>query len=496
MLKSETHLRPAAAPAAVLPSPAIPPPRRFALRLTAAFLPLAAVLLYTGVTSVQLYRSAARREGLMARSRERIETLGRLEHSIGTVSALCLAFVANEGRVPASSALMQQTVATANRLLVLTDTDPVEAADCRQLVAIVQRRARVGQRLLQLPAGPDFLAEVNQIWRQSTPDESQLGHVLTGRIRRLEINHLAELHAHNYRDLDRLFSVMLRGGIIAVLAMIWAIFVIRQALAMLALSARQASEARGELARLNDSLEQRVAERTSELRQTVEEVELFAYTVSHDLRTPLRALTSFATMLSRHYGSRLDSRGLDWLQEIIAGGQRAGEQVDALLHYSQMGRRQPARGEVSTAAIVRDLLDTNLASEIHGRQVEIAVGPLPPTHGDPLLVQHIFVNLLGNALKFTRQQPAAKIEVGALPSDPARPPDQGPIYYVRDNGVGFDMKYAGKLFKVFERLHSGQEYEGLGIGLALVKRLAELQGGRVWCEAQPDRGATFYFTLG
>jgi len=239
---------------------------------------------------------------------------------------------------------------------------------------------------------------------------------------------------------------------------------------------------------LNNELEQRVTERTSQLEAANKELEAFSYSVSHDLRAPLRAVGGFSQAVLEDFGPQLPEEGRRQLQTIHAGAQRMGELIDDLLRFSQLGRQPLGRQTVDPGSIVRGALaDLNPLGD--GRRVEISIGDLPPCEGDPALLRQVWINLLSNALKYSRNRDPAVIEVGSK-----REPG-GTVYFVRDNGAGFDPQYAGKLFGVFQRLHRAEDYEGTGVGLAIVQQIVQRHGGRIWAEAAVDRGATFYFTL-
>ncbi len=236
-------------------------------------------------------------------------------------------------------------------------------------------------------------------------------------------------------------------------------------------------------------LVQRVRERSAELEAANKELAAFSYSVSHDLRAPLRAIDGFSHILMEEYAPQLPAEATRYLETIRESAQQMGYLVDGLLTFSRLGRLPLHLQRIDTADLVRRVLQSQ-SSEQEGRHLEISIGELPPCQGDPALLRQVWVNLLANALKFTRRQETAKIEVGCLAS--AEGP---PVYFVKDNGVGFDMQYAGKLFGVFQRLHSAEEFEGTGVGLATVQRIIHRHGGRVWAEAQVGVGATFYFTI-
>jgi light-regulated signal transduction histidine kinase (bacteriophytochrome) len=219
------------------------------------------------------------------------------------------------------------------------------------------------------------------------------------------------------------------------------------------------------------------------------ELEAFSYSVSHDLRAPLRHAHGFVDLLTKHAGAALDDQGRRYLKVISDAASRMGRLIDDLLSFSRTGRAELRPAAVSMTRLLEEARG-DLKAEEAGRKVTWVVQPLPDAHGDPALLRQVWTNLLSNALKYTRNRPEARIEVGAVLAGGG-----GAAYYVRDNGAGFDMAYAGKLFGVFQRLHSAQEFEGTGIGLANVKRIIGRHGGEIWAEGQVDHGATFYFTI-
>ncbi len=246
--------------------------------------------------------------------------------------------------------------------------------------------------------------------------------------------------------------------------------------------------AQDEVRRLNAELEARVRDRTAELEAAVRELEAFSYSVSHDLRAPLRAINGFAHILMEDFADRLPAEARGHLQVVHRNARTMGELIDGLLAFSRLGRADLLHRPVDCHATVRAVLE-EFEPELRGRPIEIRIGELPPCEGDPLLLKQVWANLLSNALKFTHARAAPVVEIGGHEEDGRR------IYFVRDNGAGFDMRHAGKLFGVFERLHSSGEFEGTGVGLAIVKRIVERHGGTVWAEGSVGQGATFSFAL-
>jgi signal transduction histidine kinase len=245
----------------------------------------------------------------------------------------------------------------------------------------------------------------------------------------------------------------------------------------------------GEVHELNEELEKRVIQRTTQLEAANQELEAFTYSVSHDLRAPLRHISGFSKILMEDFGSSLSPEAQRYLQRIQASTTRMGVLVDDLLNLARLGRKQLRCQVTGLDSVVQEVI-SDLKPESDGRQVEWKISNLPYVECDPSLIKQVFQNLLSNALKYTRPRACAVIEVNHTNADGQ------PVVFVRDNGVGFSMKYADKLFGVFQRLHRAEDFEGTGVGLATVQRIIQKHGGRVWVEAELDKGATFYFTIG
>lgn len=250
--------------------------------------------------------------------------------------------------------------------------------------------------------------------------------------------------------------------------------------------ALQESETRVRI--LNADLEERVADRTAALERANQELEAFSYSVSHDLRAPLRAISGFADILREDHDGELSAEARRLLSRIGDNAQQMGQLIDDLLAFAHMDRKPLRKEQVQLNELIDRCLQL-LQGELEGRNIRLKIAELPAVFGDPAMLQQALFNLLGNALKFTRTTPEAVIEIGVLEKPGI------PIYYIKDNGVGFDMRHQSKLFGVFQRLHRVEEFEGTGVGLAIVQRIFHRHGGKVWIEGALNQGATVYFSL-
>lgn len=233
----------------------------------------------------------------------------------------------------------------------------------------------------------------------------------------------------------------------------------------------------------------RLERRTSELSETNIELESFAYSVAHDLRAPLRHIAGYSGVLTQDYGPHIDAEGQRCIEKIAESAQRMGRLVDDLLSLSKIGLQELSLEITPLDSLLRQGLK-EIEPECSGREIEWRIGNLFSTECDPGLMTQVFVNLLSNAVKYTGKRVHAVIEVGQMMQDGQR------VVFVRDNGAGFEMQYVSKLFGVFQRLHKARDFAGTGVGLAIVQRIVRKHGGRIWAEAMPDKGATFFFALG
>jgi PAS domain S-box-containing protein len=242
------------------------------------------------------------------------------------------------------------------------------------------------------------------------------------------------------------------------------------------------------IAELNRDLEEKIIKRTDQLKRSNEEMEAFSYSVSHDMRAPLRAITGFAAILEEDYGRKLDDEARRLIAVIRNNTKKMGNLIDDLLAFSRMGRQDMVKTNINTGKIVAEII-TDLNTKNTNHTINWDIHKLPGTHGDPNTMRQVWINLISNSVKYTGGKPQPRIEIGSFMQ-------QGQtVFFIKDNGVGFDIKYSNKLFKVFQRLHSADEFEGTGVGLAIVEKIISRHGGKIWAEAELGKGAIFYFSF-
>ncbi len=250
----------------------------------------------------------------------------------------------------------------------------------------------------------------------------------------------------------------------------------------------QIQEQNQEITTLNQNLEHKIQERTNELETANKELESFSYSVSHDLRAPLRAIDGYTKILEEDQFRNLDDDGKRMIGAILKNTKRMGDLIDDLLAFSRLGKKEINGLDINMNSVVKMIVDDFLFVEKEGK-INIRIQDLPPAHGDQALIKQVWINLISNAIKYSKKESKIEIEIGSYPKEDKT------VYYVKDNGVGFDMRYYNKLFGVFQRLHSQEEFEGTGVGLAIINRIIQKHNGEVWAESKLNEGATFYFSL-
>lgn len=242
------------------------------------------------------------------------------------------------------------------------------------------------------------------------------------------------------------------------------------------------------LREFNETLEHKIKDRTSQLESVNKELEGFSYSVSHDLRAPLRAIIGYAAILQEDYGNKLDDEARRIIWVIRNNTTKMGQLIDDLLAFSRMSRQEMVKAQVNMGAVVNEVRDF-LAGQFDLKKVHWQIQPLPEVRANENMIRQVWINLLSNAIKYSSKRNISQVEIGTYPQNGQV------VFFVKDNGAGFNQQYAEKLFKVFQRLHSASDYEGTGIGLALVEKIISKQGGKVWAEGVEDKGACFYFSL-
>ena len=251
---------------------------------------------------------------------------------------------------------------------------------------------------------------------------------------------------------------------------------------------RELKKAEDDIRKLNDELEQKVIERTVQLESVNKELESFSYSVSHDLRAPIRAINGYTRILVEDYADKFDADGVKILQSIINNSKKMGELIDDLLAFSKLGRKQVTTSEIDMTGLINSVQE-ELVFEDYKNIPQFNIGILPNAIGDKSLIKQVWINLISNAVKYSKHKSKTTIEIGAYEKNNLI------VYYIKDSGAGFDMQYYDKLFGVFQRLHSQEEFEGTGIGLAIVQKIVHRHSGTVWAESKLNEGACFYFSL-
>ncbi len=430
------------------------------------------------------------------------EVIGENEHLLVTLanaesSARSFVITGKSAGLDVFQSALQALPEDIQHVKVLTADNPVQQRNISQARGLIDRRMAILQETVQVRRNSGF--EAAQKAAESAAGVGEMDSVrqvlvrIDAEERRLLINRADEAR-HN--GLRAMFAI----GLACVLDLTMIGFVTyyfieerRQRLASeqnadrLA-AANQLVERRSEeITTLNLELENRVRERTAELQATNRELEAFSYSVSHDLRAPLRTIDGFSLALEEDYTDAVDAVGRDYISRVRAGVQRMGQLIDALLQLSRITRADVTREPLDLARLAEGVAET-LREQNPGREICFTITPGPEATADPKLVQVALENLMGNAVKFTSRQPVAEVSVGWDPTQSA--------WRISDNGAGFDMHYADKLFNAFNRLHGDKDFKGSGIGLATVARVVRRHGGRIWADSIVDHGATFWFTLG
>ncbi|ADW67766.1 sensor histidine kinase [Granulicella tundricola] len=384
----------------------------------------------------------------------------------------------------------------------LTGDNPSQQARITEMQAVLEQRMATLAEVIELRRANDV--ESTHAFIQNGTGRIQMDHLraiadqMEQEEQRLLVIRTATATSSSHRAL---FSIALASGLdMLLIVLMFRYFAHERSLRIateeaadrLAIAHAETEARAEEIRQLNATLEERVRQRTAELESTNRELEAFSYSVSHDLRSPLRTIDGFSLALEEDYANEVDATGRDYIRRVRSGVQRMGQLIDALLQLSRITRAEISREDVNVSAIARsivaDIQEADLAQKVSGHGVLFTVQDGLTADADPKLLQVALENLLGNAVKFSSKVEHPSVQFGW---------DEGQkAYFVRDNGAGFDMYYADKLFNAFNRLHGDKDFKGSGIGLATVARVVRRHHGRIWADSAVDHGATFFFTLG
>ncbi|HEV2381099.1 MAG TPA: CHASE3 domain-containing protein [Terriglobia bacterium] len=381
------------------------------------------------------------------------------------------------------------------RLRVLTADNPRQRANLDRLNLLVEGKVTLMPQVVALRSerGPVPAAELIAQAHGTLMKEI---HTLVAAMEAEENRLLAARRATSRASASRAARVTAFGSLLALVLAVVAGWIIHTDIVARTQAGKELKEqieererAQEEIKRLNRSLEQRVAERTAELAASNKELEAFTYSVAHDLRAPLRHMDAFLALLIKRSGGILEETSCRYLDKVTAAARTMAVLIDDLLQFSRLGRNEMAKRVVNLEALVQEIR-LEFEGETPGRKIAWKIGRLPEVIVDPAMLRVVMVNLLSNALKFTRPCAEARIEVGSITGEANED-----VIFVKDNGVGFDPRYSNKLFNVFQRLHYAENFEGTGVGLANVRRIIERHGGLVWAESTEGAGAMFSFSL-
>jgi signal transduction histidine kinase len=373
-------------------------------------------------------------------------------------------------------------------LRALTGKNPVRRSQLDQLEALIAQGIDRQEQVIGARRQEGFAGAAQMLATDHSSKPSREVARLLKQIQAEEYSFLTADRKEAQTTSIKVFMFLPMGVFLSLAILFLAVFFLNAGATEQREAAISLRQSESEIRQLNIDLDERVTRRTAELEAANNDLESFSYSVSHDLRAPLRAITGFSAILLEDHSAALDAEGLRYLQQVEKNARQMGQLIDDLLTFSRTGRQALILKTVRTTDVVNACL-TDLRGMKENRHVNISVGELPDCEADVSLLRQVWLNLLENALKYTRKRDPAVITIGS------RQEGGTDSYFVQDNGAGFDMKYADKLFGVFQRLHLADDYEGTGVGLALVQRIVQRHGGRVWSEARLNVGATFHFTL-